>query len=63
MAHDDARRAHPWDANAVPGGELAEIALFTARALQVAQGKRFIFADDSEKAMYAVQQLRGQVLQ
>jgi hypothetical protein len=39
--------------------ELAEIALFTARALQVAQGKRFIFADDSEKAMYAVQQLRG----
>jgi hypothetical protein len=33
--------------------ELAEIALFTARALQVAQGKRFIFADDSEKAMYA----------
>lgn len=33
--------------------ELAEIALFTARAAQVAQGKRFIFADDSEKAMYA----------
>ena len=32
--------------------ELAEVALCTARALQVAQGKRFIFADDSEKAIY-----------
>ncbi|HEX9202301.1 MAG TPA: ATP-binding protein [Acidobacteriaceae bacterium] len=33
--------------------ELAEVALFTARALQVAQGKRFIFGDDSEKPIYA----------
>jgi len=33
--------------------ELAEVALFTARELQVAQGKRVIFADDSEKPIYA----------
>ena len=32
--------------------ELAEIALSTARTLQVAQGKRIIFADDSEKPIY-----------
>lgn len=32
--------------------ELADIALSTARALQVAQGKRIIFADDSEKSIY-----------
>jgi hypothetical protein len=33
--------------------DLAEVALFTARALQVAQGKRVIFADDSEKPIYS----------
>ena len=33
--------------------ELAELALFTARALQVAQGKRVIFADGSGKPIYA----------
>lgn len=32
--------------------ELAEIALSTARVLQVAQGKRVIFGDDSEKPIY-----------
>ena len=32
--------------------ELAEVALCTARTLQVAQGKRVIFADDSEKPIY-----------
>jgi hypothetical protein len=33
--------------------DLAEVALVTARELQVAQGKRVIFADDSEKPIYA----------
>ncbi|MEN6331991.1 MAG: hypothetical protein ABFD57_08390 [Smithella sp.] len=33
--------------------DLADVALLTARALQVAQGERFIFADDAEKPIYA----------
>lgn len=33
--------------------ELAEIAVATARALQVGQGKRIIFLDDSEKPIYS----------